>query len=179
MAASLPISLSVGGEAFPVVAIVAGEEGWTYPTGYPGTAAWICGTVVNYVLGLEPTPENETLLLGLRPGDEIKMHRSNGVVLFFRFAERSETEANATLIFEQIRPRLTLILEKQDGGWQVAVADYVSETEPVQPPVGTISQPGQPVRVGDAQVTVIEGHAEHDGSDLVPGTMYYLVEFSV
>ena len=179
VAASLPISLTVGGEPFPVVAIVPGEEGWTYPADYPGAAAWICGTVVNYVVGLEPTPENETLLVGLRPGDEIRMHLSNGTVLFFRFVERRETEANAAHVFEQMRPRLTLVFEREDGAWQVAVSDYVSETEPVQPPAGTLAQPGQPVRVGDAQVTVIEGYAERSGAGLLPGTMYYLVEFSV
>jgi hypothetical protein len=179
VAVSLPVSLTVDGTSFPVVPIVSREEGWTYPSGYSEMAAWVCGTVVNYVVGLEQTPENATLLTNLEPGDEIKMYLSNGVVLFFRFAERRETEANAASVFEQMRPRLTLILEKQDGGWQVAVADYASEIEPVQPSIGTISQPGQPVHVDDAQVTVIEGHAEHDGSDLVAGTMYYLVEFSV
>jgi len=70
-------------------------------------------------------------------------------------------------------------LEKEDGAWQVATADYVAETEPVQPPLGVLTQPGQPVRVGDAQVTVIRGHAERGGPDLLPGTMYYLVEFSI
>ena len=179
VAVSLPISLTVGGEPFPVVAIVSGEEGWAYPSGYPGAAAWICGTVVNYVVGLEPTPENEALLVGLRPGDELEMRLSNGVVLSFRFVERREAEANEGRVFEQVRPRLTLVLEKEDGTWQVATADYVSKTEPVQPPAGTLVQPGQPVRVGDAQVTVIEGYVERTRPDLSPGTMYYLVEFSV
>jgi hypothetical protein len=55
----------------------------------------------------------------------------------------------------------------------------VAETEPVEPPSGTLTQVGQPVRVGDVQVTVIGGSAERGGSDLQPGTMVYLVEFSV
>ncbi len=179
VAVPLPISLTVSNESLPVVAIVSGEEGWTYPSGYPGSAAWVCGTVVNYIVGLEPTPENEALLVDLRPGDEIKMRLSNGVELFFRFVERREVAANEASVFEQIRPRLTLILEREDGTWQIATADYVAETEPVQPPSETLVQPGQPVRVGDAQVTVIRGHAEHSGPDLLPGTMVYLVEFSV
>jgi hypothetical protein len=179
MAVPLPISLTVGSEPFPVVAIVSEEEGWTYPSGYPGAAAWICGTVVNYVVGLEPIPENEGLLSGLRPGDEIKMHLSNGVDLVFRFVEQREVAANEASVFEQMRPRLTLILEREDGTWQIAVADYVAETEPVEPPSGTLAQLGQPVRAGDAQVTAIRGYAESSGPDLLPGTMYYLLEFSV
>nr|HID14049.1 DUF4352 domain-containing protein [Anaerolineae bacterium] len=179
MAVPLPISITVGSESFPVVAVVPEEEGWTYPAEYSGSAAWVCGTVVNYVVGLEPLPANEALLADLRPGDEIKLHLSNGVVLSFRFVERREVAANEASVFEQFRPRLTLVLEREEGTWQVAMADYVAETEPVQPPSGTLAQPGQVVRVGDAQVTVIRGHAERSGPDLLPGTMYYLVEFSL
>ena len=178
-AVPLPISLTVGSGSFPVVAIVSEEEGWTHPSGYPGAAAWVCGTVVNYVVGLEPVPENETLLGGLRPGDEIKMHLSSGVDLVFRFVEQREVAANEAGVFEQMRPRLTLILERESGTWQIAVADYVAETEPVEPPSGTLVQLGQPVRAGDAQVTAIRGYAEPSGPDLLPGTMYYLLEFSV
>ncbi len=178
VAVSLPVSLTVGGRDFPVVAIVPGDEGWAYPDGYPGAAAWLCGSVVNYVVGLEPLPENGTLLTGLRPGDEIELHLSNGVTLNFRFSERREVAPNDQGIFEQARPRLTLILEGTDA-WQVAIADYVSETEPVQPPTGEPVAIGQPVRVGDVQVTVTSGYVVRDAPDLLPGTLYYLVEFAV
>lgn len=175
----LPTSLTVNGEPFPVAPILPDRTGWTYPANSSGAATWLCGTVVNYVLGLEPTVDNETLLADLRPGDEIKLHLSNGTELFFRFVERRETAANEGSVFEQFRPRLTLILEMENDSWQVATADYVAETETVQPsPPGSEAQPGQPVRVGDAQVTVSRGHAE-SGADQPPGTMYYLVEFSV
>jgi len=175
----LPVSLTVGSESFSIVPVVSEPGNWIYPADYAGAAAWTCGTVVNYVVGLEPTPENESVLVNLRPGDEIKMALSNGTVLFFRFVEQRETAANEAGIFEQTRPRLTLILEQQDGTWQTGTADYVSETEPVQPSTGTPAQPGEPMRVGDAQVTVMRGHAERGEAGLLPGTMYYLVEFSV
>jgi len=179
VAVPLPISLTVASESFTVAATVPGQEGWTYPADISGSASWVCGTIINYVVGLEPTPENEALLTGLRPGDEIKLHLSDGVVLFFRFVERREAEANEASVFEQSRPRLTLILEKDDGTWQVATADYATETEPVQPPSGTLAQPGQPVRLGEVELTVTRGHAERSGAGLMPGTMYYMVEFSV
>jgi len=181
VAVPLPISLTVGSEPFRVVAVIPPTSPFPPSQGGAdeGAAAWVCGTVVNYVVGLEPTPENEALLANLRPGDEIKLRLSNGVELSFRFAEQREVTANEATVFEQFRPRLTLILERDGTTWQIATADYVAETEPVQPPSGTLAQPGQPVRVGDAQVTVLRGHAERGGADLLPGTMYYLVEFSV
>ena len=179
VAVSLPVSLTVREESFPVIPVLLEDGGWTYPQGNPGMATWVCGTVVNYVVGLEPKPENEALLVDLRPGDEFKMHLSSGVVLFFRFTERREAIAGDGRVFAQSRPRLTLILEKESGTWQVATADYVSETEPVQPPAGSLASLGQPVRVGDTQVTAVKGHVIHSGVDLLPGTMYYLVEFSI
>ncbi len=175
---SMPVSLTLGGGAIPILPIVLDAEGWTYPADYAGAATWACGTVVNYVLGMEPTPENEARLTALRPGDEIQVHLSNGATLLFRFAERREVEPHQTQVFDQMRPRLTLIMEQDGGPWQVATADYVSETEPGQPPVETLVQPGQPVRVGDIQLTVFNGHTEQ-GDGLPAGTMYYLVEFSV
>jgi hypothetical protein len=179
VAVSLPVSLTVGGESFPVIPVLPEDGEGIYPRGNPGLATWICGTVVNYVVGLEPKPENEALLVGLRPGDEFKLHLSSGVVLFFRFTERREAIAGDGDVLAQSRPRLTLILEKENGTWQVATADYVSETEPVQPPVGSLASLGLPVRVGDTQVTAVKGHVIQSGADLLPGTMYYLVEFSI
>ncbi|MDY6875274.1 MAG: DUF4352 domain-containing protein [Chloroflexota bacterium] len=182
VAVPLPISLTVGSESFPVVAVIPPTS--PFPplqggTDEEGAAAWVCGTVVNYVVGMGQTPENEALLDNLRPGDEIKLHLSNGVELSFRFAERREVTANEAGVFEQFRPRLTLILERESTTWQVATADYVAETEAIQPPSETLTRPGQTVRVGDVQLTVLKGHADRSGPDLLPGTMYYLVEFSV
>ncbi len=176
--ASLPVSVTVGDRSFPVAAVVPGEK-LTYPAGYTGVAAWACGTVVNYVVALEPGSQNEALLAGLRPGDEIRLRLSSGTVLLFRFVERRETTADDARVFEQTRPRVTLMVEKEGGNWYVATADYVSEVEAVQPQVGIPVQPGQPVRIGDVQVTLLKGYAVRGRDDLSPGTMYYLVEFAV
>jgi len=176
VAAPFPISLTVGSRAFPVEPVAPGAE---YPAGHSGAAAWVCGTVVNYVLGLEPAAENEALLAGLRPGDEIGLSLSQGIRLSFRFTEQREVTAYAADILEQSRPRLTLILAKASGAWQIVTADYVARTPPSQSSPEGIAQPGQPVRVDDVQVTVIRGHAERDIADLAPGTMVYLVEFTV
>lgn len=179
-AVPLPISLTVASEPFPVAAVASAPTGWTFPPDHSGSAAWVCGTVVNYVLGIEPISENRTLLANLSPGDEIKLHLSNGVALFFRFVERRENvAANDASVFAQFRPRLTLIMENADSTWQVSTADYATETDPIQPPSGTTAQPGQPVPVGEAQVTVARGYAQRNAPDLLPGTMYFLVEFTV
>ncbi len=176
VAAPLPVSLTVSSQVFSVTVVAREPQG--YPQGNAGAAAWVCGTVVNYVVGLSPAAENEALLAGLRPGDEVKLLLSSGVMLRFRFVEQREVTAYEAGIFDQFRPRLTLVLRKAGGAWQVVTADFVAATEPVQLPE-VAAQPGLPVRVGDAQVLVVRGHAERGLAGLAPGTMAYLVEFTI
>jgi hypothetical protein len=176
---SLPVSLSGGMRALPVTPVVPQETFWRYPPEFSGPAAWICGTVVNYVIELDPTPENQALLAELRPGDELRLHLSNGTTLLFRFTERQATPAADAGTLAQLHPRLTLILPESEALWQVALAEYVAEAE--KPPVeaGPVAQVGQTVRIGDVQLAVNRSYTERDAAGLEPGTMYYLIEFSL
>jgi len=175
---ALPISLTFGDWSYPVEPIVPAEVAWAYPADRSGTAVWVCGTVVNYVIGLEPTPENETLVTGLVPGDEIRLRLSSGAVLPFRFTGRREAPSGEEDALAQQQPRLTLILA-EGGTWQIAAADYVAEAEPMQPPLmGESGQVGQPTQAGDARVTVTRGYVQR--VDALPaGTAYYVVEYTV
>jgi hypothetical protein len=179
ISASFPITLAVGDVSFPVETVVPTQAGWDYPSGSSGAAAWVCGTVVNYILELEPTAENEALLVGLRPGDELRLFLSNDVVLVFQFSERQEgVAADAASVFEQVQPRLTLLLREQAGTWKVTSGGYIALTGAAPPPSDQLPQPGQSVRGGDVAVVVSEGYGVR-GSDLAAGMMYYLVEFSI
>jgi hypothetical protein len=177
---SPPLSLTISGESFPIEPVVS-EEGLSYPADISGPAAWVCGTVVNYVVVLEPIAGNETLLTGLASGDEITLQLSNGVMLLFAFEQQGEMKtAEMASVLEQFEPRLTLLLEQATGSWLVVTATYVNRTEPAYlPSPETLAGLEVPVRVGDAQVTVHEGYALRSAPDLPAGTMYYLVEFSV
>jgi len=175
----LPISLTVDSAVFPVKALVPEAQGWTYPADYSGAAAWVCGTVVNYVMVLEPTPENTALLESMKPGDEVTLRLSNGTDLLFRFTERREVAAQEPSVLEQRRPRSTLIVAGETGTWQVATADYVAEAEATQLPSGRLAKLNETVLVGDVQVTVTKWHVKRNQPNQQPGTMFYLVEFSV
>lgn len=176
---ALPISLTAGNAAsYPVVPIVPQEDAWVYPQGRSGDGVWVCGTVVNYVIGLDPTAANEELVGNLAPGDEIRLQLSNGAVLLFRVAERRDVSPGAAAATSQQQPRLTLVLPKSDT-WQIAIADYAAEAEPAEPPTtGASAQLGQPVEVDGVRVTVSEGTLERRG-DLAQGTAYFIVEFTV
>jgi hypothetical protein len=175
---ALPTLLTLRDTPFPVEPIVPEGDVWSYPADRSATAVWVCGTVINYVIGLEPTPENETLVTSLTPGDEVTLQLTSGAVLPFRFAGRGEVVAGDADALTQQQPRLTLVLTQGDT-WQIATADYVAEAESIEPPPsGTLVQLGQPAQIGEAVVIVNRGHVERV-EDLPPGTMYYVVEYSV
>ena len=178
VSAALPVSLTIGGAVYAVEPIVPQREAWVYPPDRSGKVVWVCGTIVNYVLGLEPTAGNEELLRALAPGDEITLRLSSGTALRFRFAERQDAVAGAESAMSQQEPRLTLVLPKGDN-WQIATAEYAAETEAMEvSPAGTSARPGQSFQIGQTSVTLNRSYAQ-DSENVPQGTMYYLTEFTV
>ncbi len=174
----LPAALTVKGATFSVEPIAPEVEAWSYPSERSDVAFWVCGTVVNYVVGLEPTEENQALLNSLAAGDEIELQLANGTGLRFTFSERGAAPAGHESVLAQQRPQLTLVLAA-DETWQLARAAYVEEEGPTDPAVPEApGQVGQAVVIGDVRVTVTQGYTHRTG-DLPAGTTNYLVEFSV
>lgn len=173
-----PVSTTIKDTRFRVEPLIPDGGTWSYPSDRSDVAVWLCGTVINYIIGLEQTPETEALITDLVPGDRIRLELANGTVLPFRFAGRQEVSPGDEDVLDQRQPRLTLLVAGGDV-WHVATADYVTEEESREAARSVPSaRLGQPVRVGDTRVMVDRGHAERkDG--LPSGTMYYLVEFSV
>ncbi len=120
----LPVSLTIGSRVFPVVATLPSEGRWDFPEGYPGAAAWVCGSVVNYLLQLEATSDNRALLESVQTGGSLTLRLSNGTDLRFRVGERREVKAYDASTVAQARPSLTLILPLGDDAWQIVMADH-------------------------------------------------------
>lgn len=176
----VPVALEIGDRTFPVQIALASGEAWSNPSAYPGSAIWVYGTVVNYVMGLEASPDTEAVVGPLRVGDPLILRLSSGVRLQFRVAERETVRPDDAAIFGQSRPGLTLVLlGGQEARRETVFADFDRLEEPAPSTAGPTAGVGQPVQVGDVQVTLLEGGAQERGVDLQPGTMVYLVEFRV
>lgn len=175
---AVPITLDVGGRSFPVqAALVAGPQ-WNPSASAAGAALWAQGTIIPYVLGLEPTKENRALVGGLKEGDEIELQLSGGVRLTFQVVRKKTVAPDDGTLFSQSRPGLTLVV-LEEGERPAVVADFRERTEPTPQAAGPTAGPGQAVQVGAARVTVMEGHAERGLADLPVGTVAYFVEVSV
>lgn len=176
VAVPLPALLIVDGQSFPVQAVAAEERRWPAPN-TPGVATWVCGTVVNYVVQLPSTPENESLVVALETDAPMMLALSNGVQLQFRFSGRQETDAFDPAVLVQSRPRLSMIVAVAEDRWQVATGAYAAEAEVAPGP--TLAQVNQSVRLADLEVVVTKGYVVEDAAFLEPGQMAFLVEYTI
>ncbi|MBN1179175.1 MAG: DUF4352 domain-containing protein [Anaerolineae bacterium] len=173
-----PTRLDVADRSFPVQSAAAEVNPWSSP--FPaGAAVWVPGTVINYVVGLEPTADNQSLIAGLQQEAPIVFALSNGTRLTFRVSGSQQVAANAPEVFAQSRLQLTLVLPLEGDTWTVVTADFEAALEPTSAPGGAAAAIGQAVQVGDAQVTVTEASVRTGATPTQPGTMIYVVEFSV
>jgi hypothetical protein len=180
VALAMPTILEVAGNSFSVQPTNPDSGVWLDPSAASGSAVWVYGTVVNYVIGMETTGDNQSLLDGLVVDDVVRLRLSNGTVLTFRVAQREQVRPDDAAVFAQTRPGLTMVLLGDGESERLAVFTTFESVEEVSPqPGGSVVGVGQPVQVGEALVVLEEGHVEPNTEDMPPGTMAYLVDFSV
>lgn len=175
----IPTSLEVGDCTFLVQPVRVEGGVWNVSESGTGAAFWASGTVIRYVLGLEPTEENRALVGGLVEGEQIGLLLSDGTRLTFQVVRQKTIPPDDESLFSQTRPGLTLVVLEEGKDRLAVVADFRERVEPTPPASRPTAGPGQPVQVGPAQVTVVEGHGERGLSDLPVGTVAYLVEVTV
>jgi hypothetical protein len=180
---ALPERLRVGEAVFAVQAVNAPAGAWPDVPVAGDTAAWAYGTVVNYILGLSPTPENRDLLSALQGGESLSLHMSTGLILNFNVDEVTTDATDQAAFFEQVSPRLTLALLAEDPAQRTVVTAAFFDDEAGDE--GVFSEAiagvvGTTVDQGPVRVTVLEAYqVAADEAGLPPGTGYLLVDFAV
>lgn len=126
----VPRTLEVKGVSFVVqpVKVTAGD--WPRPDD-ERAVSWVYGTVINYTLGLEATAANKQLLSSLGPGDMLLLRMSTGAVYRFAFADMVKVAPQASEVFRQNRPGLTVALlgDEEESSRTVVRALYLPESE--------------------------------------------------
>lgn len=176
-----PVQLQIGDTAFAVRPVEVQKNQWRYQRGQPDSAQWVYGTLVNYVIGLEATPQNAELFEALTEADIVQLALANGRVLQFQFSGRQWVEQEAAPdVFQQLRPGLTLALLGDKGTQRLVVtASYVASLEPTPAAGPNLAKVGTWVQVGEARVVVLGGQLVKDVAGLADELAYYLVDFSV
>ncbi|MBN1890465.1 MAG: hypothetical protein JW850_20900 [Thermoflexales bacterium] len=175
-----PTSLIIQQRTFAVTAVEIQQGQWKHRSGQPDSAQWVYGTLINYVLGLEASPENTALFQTLSEADTLQLVLANQRILTFQFSGRLWVEQNAASeLFQQFRPGLTLALLGDEGAKRLVItASYVSGAEPT-PSTGVVATIGTAVQVGEARVSVLSGELIKQSPALPVGFAYYLVDFRV
>ncbi|MCB0190360.1 MAG: hypothetical protein KDJ65_00300 [Anaerolineae bacterium] len=160
----VPRTLEIKGVSFVVQPVKVGVGDWPPPE-VERAVSWVYGTVINYVMGLEGTPANKELLASLQPGNQLLLRMSTGVVYRFVYADTVRVAPQASEIFWQTRPSLTLVLLGDEAETRVVIrALYVPDSDLAvadKSPV-TRATPGQRVVLDDkVRLTYL-------GSQLVP-----------
>ncbi len=184
---STPISVTVKGLNFSILPYQVKSDGqWHYPAGQSGTAVWVYGTIINYVIGIEQTRANTAALESLAPGDEITMATSNGLVYHFDFSDRTvldqRTGSHLSDLFTQTRPGLTLVsLGGEEETRLVVYAEYrMAEVGSETGPRADLSVAvGEPARLGDVVVTVLGASYTYDSPNAPEGWALYLVDYRI
>jgi hypothetical protein len=126
----VPRTLEIKGVSFVVqpVRITAGD--WPLPDD-ERAVSWVYGTVVNYVLGLEASPQNKELLASLSLGDELLLRMSTGSAYRFAYLDAMRVAPQASEVFRQNRPGLTLTLLGDEGqaARVIVRATYIPDSE--------------------------------------------------
>ncbi len=154
-----PRTLEIKGVSFVVQAVKITSGDWPFPDD-PRAVSWVYGTVVNYVMGVEATDGNKTLLASLGAGDELLLRMSTGPAYRFAYVDAVRVSPQASEVFRQNRPGLTLALmgEKEQSTRIIIRAVYLPESElgATAPERGPVAS-GQVVPLGDElTVTVVD-----------------------
>jgi len=145
----IPTRFDIGGKSFLVRAIgVDADGGWTYDVNDRRAAWWAVGSLVNYVIGLHAGTENTALYDAAVPGDLLSLETAAGLQRFRVTEKRRISETDMSLLADQSRPRITLVMFGQGGSERdVLIADYTDEGTP-----GEAVAFGAPVNLGDVRV---------------------------
>lgn len=178
-----PRTLEVKGVSFIIqpVEIEAGD--WPMPDD-PRAVSWVYGTVINYVLGMEATADNRELLSSLGHGDNLILRMSTGAAYRFSFADAVRVAPQASEIFRQTRPGLTIAMlgDEEDTTRVIIRALYQPLSE-----LGLESQPtsvqkaslGETVVLDDTLLVTLLSAQPLISQKKVPGYVYVTVDYMV
>ncbi|NKQ36544.1 MAG: hypothetical protein HF973_13125 [Chloroflexi bacterium] len=175
----VPITLSFLGADYAIDVDVVGEDGVWQPTvSGEGTASWVYGTIVNYVMGLPDTETNANLLAELNPGDEIVLQTQSGVEYTYTFDGRQPVPAADQGVYSQKTPGITLILLEAGNGERLVATGRFQVTD-AAPDTGSVVGLGETTQLGDLQLTAVSTIYIVDRPEIPPGFAFYLVDYQI
>ena len=181
-----PTRLSTAGTDFAVQVSGVGADGrWNPTMGSEKVAVWLNGTMINYVLAVQDTEANRTLMQSLERGQLLTLTTNSGRQLEFDFSSREIVPNTKLDIFGQTSPGITVVLMRDDDATDRMIISgryKVGETaQSINPAGGTVdgsqvAELGEVIQLGDLQLAV----TAFDSRPVAGGnSSYFLVDYQI
>ena len=176
--ASIPRKLYVRDRTFEITPIAVPKGKWV-TSADTTNGEWVFGSLVNYLVGLPGTQENQDLLQALSEADKITVEKTDGQTLEFKFSSRKTVAPDDKSVFTQQRPGLTLLLLGAEGEQRMVVtADYLVDSEANKAVPSKTVAINTPVDIGSVRVKVLNGRLVENAPGIPVGSAFYLADFT-
>ena len=172
-----PATLDTLGTQWAVQPQSIGADGLWNPEVEDGAAAWVNGTIVNYVFGLNDSESNRALLESLTPGQQIVVTTRQGVTHTFNFDSRNTVPSSDRNVFNQQIPGITLLLLGSDDDNRLVVRGRYEVAPTEQIAGGSVIQMGETAQLGDAQFTPQASSFVTNRPEAPAGFGFFLIDF--
>ncbi|MCB8944796.1 MAG: DUF4352 domain-containing protein [Ardenticatenaceae bacterium] len=177
-----PVSLRVLGQDFSVRAQAIPADGaWVPAAQGEGSAVWVYGSIINYVIGLPYSRDNQNLLEQLALGDDIVLITRGEREFVFSFNNRRQVPATNRDIFAQSTPGITLVLlgDTSLGEERLVVQGTYVVPEPESGRSDSVFEIGDPAQLESVQITVNGATYLPDRPEAPPGFAFFLVDYQI
>jgi hypothetical protein len=176
-----PASLRIGAQDFTVRGqAIAADGTWVPAVQGEGTAVWVYGSIINYIIGLPDSEANQTLLEQLALGDEIVLTTRGEREFVFLFNNRSQEPTTNRDIYAQNTPGITLVLVgNNQGAERMVVKGTYVVPDPDSGRDNNVFEIGEPAQLENAQITVNGATYLPDRPEAPPGFAFFLVDYEI
>jgi hypothetical protein len=176
----IPAMVTIGDRQFAIEPQTIAADGlWSPQLPNDETAAWVYGSIVNYIIGLPASDESQALLEGLAPGQEILLTTRQNVNHRFTFDSRNLVPATERSVFSQLSPGITLLLLGAPGAERLVVTGRYVVGEATSGEPGNTVALGEPVQLGDLQITANDTAYLAGRPEAPPGFAFFVIDFMV
>ena len=175
----IPATLTLNGRSFIVQPQLIPDNGnWTANVD-DESAAWVYGTIINYVFGLPETEENQATLDLLGPGDEFEMMTQAGVAYVFSFESKESVAATDRDIYTQQSPGATIILTGGSEQDRLVVKGRYVVSDTGSNFQANTCQVGETCQVGNLQLAVTGTAYDPSQGSAPTGFAFYRVDYQI
>ena len=177
-----PVSLRINGQDFAVRGQTIPADGaWVPIVQGEGSAVWVYGSIINYVIGLPYSRDNQALLEQLALGDDIVLMTRGEREFVFSFNNRKQVPATNRDVFAQNTPGVTLVLlgDTSLGEERLVVQGTYVVPEPESGRSDSVFEIGEPAQLESVQITVNGATYLPDRPEAPPGFAFFLVDYQI